>query len=211
MSIGSDNPCAGCRQGFHNECEKSWLVEFDDDCCCGGDVVFDSAGNVKVDAATADVIDGGKEIDSGYLGGNSFAGTKSLSDYSDALSSGRKIAAQVAPIEVGLRCEWSGLKNAGGGYKSIVGCIGRPASDRHHGPDKNTMNNLLGVNLHRICDHCHNTWHALNDPFYGDRPDHTKPFIPKGILGVDWFEHDPITKATTEEVLEAEARRLDGD
>jgi hypothetical protein len=66
----------------------------------------------------------------------------------------------------------------------------------------------VGTNLHRICDHCHNTWHALNDPEYGERPPHTQPFIPKGELGVDWFEHDPKTRATMEEILEAEAKRL---
>ena len=63
-------------------------------------------------------------------------------------------------------------------------------------------------NVHRICDHCHNTWHAVNDPLYGPRPDHTLPFIPKGEVGVDWFLHDNKTKATVEEILAAEAQRL---
>lgn len=206
MSIGSDNPCLFCRSGFHNECEKSWLVEFDDDCCCGGDVVFDSAGNVKVDAADyiSSNINDGKEIDGGYLG-DAHGGTKSLGDYKDAVSTGRKLAAQAAPIEPGLVCEWAGLASAGGGVVPIVGCIGRAASDRHHGPDKNTMNNAVGINLHRICDHCHNTWHALNDPFYGERPEHTKPFLP---LESECLPHDAVTKATTEQIIEAETKRL---
>jgi hypothetical protein len=178
------------------------------ECCCGGDLTFDSAGNVRVEETTGDILDGGKEIDSGYLNGDSFGGSKSLGSYSDPVSTGRKYAAQVAPIEVGALCEWAGLAKAGGGVVSIVGCVGRPASDRHHGPDKNTMNNQLGVNLHRICDHCHNTWHALNDPFYGERPDQTKPFIPQGEFGVDWFAHDSVSKATTEQIIEAETKRL---
>lgn len=207
MLIGSkENPCHSCRASYHAECMEVWKYE-DMECCCGGDLVFDAGGNVKVDADSADVITG-KEIDSGYLGPDSFAGTKSLGDFADPISTGRKIAKQLAPIEVGLLCEWQGLARAGGGVVGIVGCIGRPASDRHHGPDKNTMNNQLGVNLHRICDHCHNTWHALNDPHYGERPEQTKPFIPQGEFGVDWFAHDAVTRATTEQILEAEAKRL---
>jgi hypothetical protein len=34
------------------------------------------------------------------------------------------------------------------------------------------------------------------------------PFIPKGEKGADWFDHDPDTKATMEEILAAEAKRL---
>lgn len=207
MLTGSkENPCHSCRAGYHAECMEVWHYE-DMECCCGGDLTFDSAGNVRVEETTGDILDG-KEIDSGYIDASAYSGTKSLGDISDPLSTGRKRAAQVAPIEVGLLCEWAGLARAGGGTKPIVGCIGRPASDRHHGPDKNTMNNSLGVNLHRICDHCHNTWHALNDPDYGERPEHTKPFIPSGEFGVDWFAHDPHTKATTEQVIEAETKRL---
>lgn len=202
MSTGNDSPCLFCRSGFHNECEKSWLVEFDDECCCGGEVKFDQAGNVVITETTADIIDG-KDVDGGYLG-DAHAGTKSLGDYKDPVSTGRKLAAQAAPIEPGLVCEWAGLARAGGGVVPIVGCIGRAASDRHHGPDKNTMNNAVGINLHRICDHCHNTWHALNDPFYGERPDQSKPFIPEG----ECLPHDPHTRATTEQIIEAETKRL---
>jgi hypothetical protein len=69
------------------------------------------------------------------------------------------------------------------------------------------MNNAP-TNLHRICDHCHNTWHAVNDPAYGPRPPHTEPFIPIGELGKDWWLHDADSKATQMEVLESEAKRL---
>ncbi len=203
MFTGSkEDPCHSCRLGYHAECMEVWHYE-DIECCCGGEVKFDAAGNVRTEDSAPDVIDG-KEIDNGYLG-DAHTGTKSLGDYKDPISSGRKFAAQAAPIEVGLICEWAGLARAGGGVVPIVGCIGRPASDRHHGPDKNTMNNQVGTNLHRICDHCHNTWHALNDPFYGERPEHTKPFLP--VEG-ECLPHDPHTKATMEQVLEAEAKRL---
>lgn len=203
MSTGNDDPCLACRAGFHNECDLGWS-DSTEPCCCGGDVSFDMSGNVRVSDTTADIIDG-KGVDGGYLG-DTHTGTKSLGDYKDPISTGRKFAAQTAPIDPGMVCEWAGLARAGGGVKPIVGCVGRPASDRHHGPDKNTMNNALGTNLHRICDHCHNTWHALNDPFYGERPDHTKPFLP--IEG-ECLPHDPVTKATTEQIIAAETKRLD--
>ena len=206
MTTGRDNPCFGCRTGFHNECESVWLDVIEQECCCGGEVKFDMAGNVLAE----DQVDAGfdtKEIDYGYVGEES-GFTKSLADYKDPVSTGRKKAAEVAPISVGLTCEWAGLKFAGGGSVPIVGCIGRPASDRHHGPDKNTMNNMLGVNLHRICDHCHNTWHALNDPHYGERPEHTKPFLP---LNGSCLPHDSKTRASTEEIMEAEMKRLNAN
>ena len=207
MTTGKDNPCFGCRTGFHNECESVWLEVIDQECCCGGEVRFDAAGNVLVEGEVEAGFDS-KEIDNGYIAHDQ-GFTKSLSEYTDPISTGRKKAAQLFPIKAGDVCEWAGLAKAGGGVAPIVGCIGRAASDRHHGPDKNTMNNAP-ANLHRICDHCHNTWHAANDPAYGERPEHTKPFIPAGELGVDWWLHDAVTKATTQEVLEAEGRRLAG-
>jgi hypothetical protein len=200
MSTGSDNPCFGCRAGFHNECESVWLEVSEQECCCGGDVKFDMAGNVLTQEDTADVITG---IDNGYID-DGYQGTKSLSEYSDPVSTGRKRAKEMYPIHAGMVCEWAGLKFAGGGVIPIVGCVGRPASDRHHGPDKNTMNNAPG-NLHRICDHCHNTWHALNDPHYGERPEHTKPFLP---LSGECAKHDAVSRATTAEIIEAETKRL---
>lgn len=202
MSTGSDNPCFGCRAGFHNECEHVWLEVIEQDCCCGGEVKFDMAGNVIV-ANDETHLTGNEGIDNGYID-DGYQGTKSLSEYSDPVSTGRKRAKEMYAIHAGMVCEWAGLKLAGGGVVPIVGCVGRPASDRHHGPDKNTMNNAPG-NLHRICDHCHNTWHALNDPHYGERPEHTKPFIP--LSGV-YAKHDPATKATTAEIIEAETKRL---
>lgn len=204
-SIGSkEDPCFSCRSGFHDECHNTW--QYDEiECCCGGEVKFTANGEVKHEGVseTGESIEG---PDTGYIS-DGYESNKDISEYKDPISTGRKRAAQMYPIEVGMVCEWAGLKHAGGGIVPIVGCIGRAASDRHHGPDKNTMNNAPD-NMHRICDFCHNTWHALNDPGYGSRPAHTEPFIPKGERGTDWFLHDGETKATTEEVLAAETKRL---
>jgi len=205
MTIGSkEDPCFACRTGFHHECHVWWHWD-QDDCCCGGEVKFTPTGEVKYDSEDSD-DPGHREVDSGYIK-DGYEASKDLADYKDPVSTGRKRAAEMYPISAGMVCEWANLKRAGGGVVPIVGCVGRPASDRHHGPDKNTMNNAPG-NLHRICDFCHNTWHAASDPFYGERPVHTKPFIPQGEKGVDWFDHDSTTKASMEEILEAEAKRL---
>jgi hypothetical protein len=115
--------------------------------------------------------------------------TKSDEEVTDPKSTGRKRAAVLYPIEEGMVCEWSKLKFAGGGKHPIIGCLGRPASDRHHGPNKDTLRNELG-NVHRICDYCHNRWHAANDPDY----DPEGPFTP----------HDPNTLATLEEIADNE-------
>lgn len=209
-SIGSkDDPCFSCRTGHHDECHTLW--HFDNvDCCCGGEIKFGPTGEVKNDADSEGVYDPGdygEEIDTGYIK-DGYESAKHLADYKDPISTGRKRAKEMYPISAGMVCEWAGLKRAGGGVVPITGCLGRPASDRHHGPDKNTMNNAPG-NLHRICDHCHNTWHALNDPHYGERPAHTQPFIPSGELGTDWQPHDSETQATTEEIVAAETKRLE--
>jgi hypothetical protein len=204
MTGTNANPCFGCRAGFHNECESVWLEVSEEECCCGGEVTFDAGGNVRIDAIDESLLTGNeREIDNGYIN-DGYQGSKSLSEYSDPVSTGRKRAKEMYPIHAGMVCEWAGLKRAGGGVISIIGCVGRPASDRHHGPDKNTMNNAEG-NLHRICDHCHNTWHAANDPYYGERPEHTKPFLPTDWA---WVPHDSVTKATTAEIIEAETKRL---
>lgn len=192
------DPCPACRAGFPNECHYAWEDESWESC---GEIKFTPTGEVKHEGISEASSDS-EGADSGYIA-DGYEAAKDLNQYKDPLSTGRKRAAQMYPIAPGQVCEWAGLKAAGGGVVPIVGCVGRPASDRHHGPDKNTMNNAPG-NVHRICDFCHNTWHALNDPHYGDRPDHTLPFLPAG----EWFEHDPNTKASMDEILEAEAKRL---
>jgi len=129
------------------------------------------------------------------------------SDITDITSTGRKRAAMMYPIFKDMKCEWSGLKFAGGGVEPIVGCSGNiiqptkgpDKGDRHHGPDKNVINNSPS-NVHRICSTCHNRWHALNNKYYGERPPADQPFIPLE----EYKQHDPETKATEEEIEENE-------
>lgn len=89
-------------------------------------------------------------------------------EVTDPKSTGRKRAAMLAPILTGQVCAWAGLRHAGGGVVPILGCNGHQLiekkggdeeqgfwqGDRHHGPDKNTLNNSVGMNLHSICVDC---------------------------------------------------------
>lgn len=130
----------------------------------------------------------------------------------DPISTGRKRAAIAAPITSGLVCEWAYLKAAGGGVSPIVGCIGYPATDRHHGPNKATLDNTTvdnpaenGTwNLHRICTMCHNRWHAANDKFYDEpRPKDNTIWEPN----VEFKLHDAETKLSKREVMMIEMER----
>ena len=95
--------------------------------------------------------------------------TKPDAALKDQQSTGRKRAARLYPLpkpgEDPKPCEWRGKKNQGGGDNPVDGCVDGVQLARHHGPDKNTLNNDPG-NVHRICHHCHNRWHAKNDPNY---------------------------------------------
>lgn len=95
--------------------------------------------------------------------------TKPDAALKDQQSTGRKRAARLYPLptkEEGPKpCEWRGKMRQGGGDYPIEGCLTGTQQARHHGPDKNTLNNDPG-NVHRICHGCHNRWHAKNDPDY---------------------------------------------
>ena len=121
-------------------------------------------------------------------------------DVTDPKSTGRKRAAKMYPLTEGLKCEWSGLKFAGGGVVPIIGCHSGNAVARHHGPDKNTLNNSEG-NVHRTCVFCHNRWHTANDPHYTKQIDETQTWVPNK----DWVPHNPETKATIVEIFKNEA------
>jgi hypothetical protein len=176
--------CLPCIAGWHNECVSLiFSVDLSTDdaevflCCCS-------------EKSTVTIAPEGRQL-------------KSNEEIRDVESTGRKRAAQAKPIVEGMICEWANLKFAGGGVLPVVGCAGNIASDRHHGPDKSTLNNSA-ENLHAICDHCHNRWHTLNDPFYPkERPANGAPFLP---LTGEPKAHDPITKATPEEVAANEKR-----
>lgn len=153
------------------------------ECCCGG-----SHGRTSF----AKLLSGNSEP---AKLGRPFKENTDLVDY---VSAGRKRAAELAPIPEDYTCEWAMLQYAGGGVEPIVGCAANLATDRHHGPDKNTLNNTVGINLHRICADCHNRWHQLNDIYYGERPEGDNPFLP---VGNEISNHDRTTRATPKEVM----------
>jgi len=158
--------CIPCEASFHNECEE---IQDNGKCCCPEFTPFlESKPNKR----------GGQH--------------KVDEDVTDPKSTGRKRAAVLFPLDLGSVCEWQGLKFAGGGFRPIVGCVNNTQTNRHHGPDKDTLNNEEG-NVHRICPFCHNRWHAANDPYYEQ--------LHKSDA---WLSHDPNTKATSEEQVENE-------
>lgn len=169
-------PCPPCNAGEHWACHNPT----DEITCCCPPVEFENVTNDRKGA------------------------TKEAQDITDVQSTGRKRAAQLFPIHEGMVCEWSRLAKAGGGVTPIVGCIDNTATDRHHGPDKNTLNNKEG-NVHRICSPCHNLWHARNDQYYGERPAGTEPFIP--LDGHEWCLHDSTTQADMTELVQANLGR----
>jgi hypothetical protein len=131
---------------------------------------------------------------------------KDPSKVKDLESTGRKRAARLYPIPKDgqpgfpMVCEWSGLLSAGGGINPIVGCRNGLAEGIHHGPDKNTLNNFA-VNVHRICDSCHNRWHTLNDRYYmATRPSGDIPYLPLPEAG-EVRQHDPFTKASDSDFM----------
>lgn len=132
---------------------------------------------------------------------------KDAEDMADPESTGRKRAAKAIPDSElqGMICEWALLKEAGGGKHPIRGCHGNRATDRHHGPDKNTLNNERKANLHAICSFCHNEWHAKNDPDYeGVRPKDDTPWVPVG----EYRLHDPDgPKVSVKEAIAFELTR----
>lgn len=132
-------------------------------------------------------------------------------EITDIVSTGRKRAAMMYPIFKDMKCEWAGLKFAGGGIEPIIGCAGNiiqptkgpDKGDRHHGPDKNVINNSPS-NVHRICSTCHNRYHAKNNRYYSQpRPPADQPWLPDEIYG-ECKPHDPETKATEEEIEDNE-------
>lgn len=177
--------CPPCYSGVHGDC---LTLHLDDDgdknCCCPETTVSNEesgsrSSNQKNELSVVDRI-------------------KEASEITDVQSTGRKRAALAYPITEGMICEWSRLALAGGGVKPIVGCNRNKATDIHHGPDKNTLNNTP-ENVHRICSHCHNRWHAANDEFYGKRPSGTEPFIP--LEGHNWTNHNGESQATDEQIV----------
>lgn len=156
--------CIDCGSGLHRVCGNP--------CCC--------SKNPPVAEEVEDETPERRYISRTY---------KREGTLKDQQSTGRKRAAQLYPLTETDPCEWLGLKFAGGGKFPIVGCNSGIQQARHHGPDKNTLNNDEG-NVHRICHKCHNRWHTRNDPEY-------EP-------GSSQRPHDSRTLATTEEIMNNE-------
>lgn len=192
--LDPESVCLSCRAGLHNECELGFTntLEPDQECCCRGEFHYglykdlDARFEKILKEAEADVTVGvymgaTPPVNTGYLRPEACPGlTKDIDTLLDALSTGRKMADRIQEGLEGkhLVCEWAELRFAGGGPEPIVGCLGNPASALHHGPDKNTLNNLRlpgepDCNLHWICPDCHNRWHARNDKYYDARPTRT--------------------------------------
>lgn len=118
----------------------------------------------------------------------------------DQQSTGRKRAAKMYPLDPEAPCEFRMKKNCGGGKFPIVGCLNGMQEARHHGPDKNTLNNEKG-NVHRICHFCHNRWHTMNDPDYvwGAIHDLHNPIeatVVDVALNEEWWEGKKLVRAT---------------
>lgn len=129
--------CLACGRFLHDECEF-------DPCCCRNTPTIAEQFNLNTD----------NPYEKAFY--------KKDEDVTDPKSTGRKRAAQLYPINREDACEWRGLKRVGGGTNPIIGCLQGKQTHRHHGPDKNTLNNSER-NVHRICNDCHNRWHNAND------------------------------------------------
>lgn len=156
-----------CGAGLHFEC----LSILNGNCCCKNEAVEENEEEYEEETRQT---------------GRKWSRDSTLKDQQ---STGRKRAAVMYPLDEMAVCEWAKCKFAGGGKHPIIGCPGNLQKARHHGPDKNTLNNEKG-NVHRICVHCHNRWHTKNDPDYD----------PENIGKA----HDPDTKATFDEIAHNE-------
>lgn len=163
--------CYSCGSGYHEECINQ---DASGKCCCI--LSNDSSAPVAED-----------EEDSGDFRKKKLRSRgKRDATLKDQQSTGRKRAAQLFPLDREADCEWKSRKFAGGGIQPIIGCINGKQEARHHGPDKNTLNNEVG-NVHRICAKCHNRWHTRNDDGYE--------------WASSYSQHDENTLASAEELV----------
>lgn len=163
ISRGLYMGCSACGRGFHRECVKGCKK------CHKGKKNETFSEGSKKNASTT--IREPKKL-----------------DLRDPKSTGRKRAAELYPIEVGMPCEWKGLRNCGGGRNPIIGCIDGVAKHRHHGPVKDTTRNERG-NVHRICTACHVHWHELNDIEYNEKDNNLLPHAPVPAEATDLYQN----------------------
>lgn len=157
--------CFSCSRNLCFECAN-------DPCCCKAGrsgKTSDKAISFTTKSTTDQVTVVKPEESKERMAGK---GRPRLSDdeVTDPLSTGRKRAAKLFPLEFSLPCEWRNKKNCGGGQNPIIGCLSGFQKQRHHGPDKDPRNNSEN-NVHRICNECHNHWHNLNDATYSPEID----------------------------------------
>lgn len=189
------NVCIYCTMEICFQCEDP---RSDEACCCGGAYGYATLANLMDEPKSK------KQKLEGESGIVNKVGRPKLnaSEMRDPVGSGRARAEDLAPIPADYLCEWTLLSKAGGGPIPIIGCAGNTATARHHGPDKSTLNNTVGINLHRICAVCHNRWHALNDPFYGERPSDNLDYWP---LDSSKVPHDRLSRATPDQIIKSES------
>lgn len=149
--------CVACRQGFFWECRATGN--------CGVEDGDSSSANVSASDSVPLIGAGDLSVLDEEPEEVELRTYKDDSALRDQQSTGRKRAAKLYPLDYEAPCEWQMKKNCGGGKYPITGCIAGTQTDRHHGPEKNTLNNDRG-NVHRICSTCHNRWHTLNDEGY---------------------------------------------
>ena len=143
--------CWPCRRALHEACRGSGY------CSCN-----------HASTPTTEVVTSEPDDDNGDEPTKRHRSQKLDASLKDQQSTGRKRAALAYPLDREGPCEWAdaGPTNPkGGGTKPVIFGCKNTQDARHHGPDKNTLNNDEG-NVHRICHWHHNNWHAMNDPDY---------------------------------------------
>jgi len=179
--------CTSCLQGTiwecrdKGECDDNYGVDAVDPFSSPGDAIGNLLGVSGGDVEEAGRNSSGNEDSDPDP--ESFTTYKDDSALRDQQSTGRKRAAKLYPLDVEAECDWKMRKNCGGGTTPIVGCVNGKQEARHHGPDKNTLNNEKG-NVHRICHMCHNRWHTLNDEGY--------------VWGAIYDSHIPVEASITD-------------
>lgn len=151
--------CTACLLG------RKWECRHNGNCNHSGNIL-----PIRGDSDVSTLSEGTEDSTSTNSNGNS-GPVREINTYKndatlrDQQSTGRKRAAEMYPLDKESECEWKMQRNCGGGTTPINGCADGKQQARHHGPDKNTLNNDEG-NVHRICHKCHNRWHAKNDVDY---------------------------------------------
>jgi hypothetical protein len=164
--------CFPCKRNLHDTCREG-------DCGCYGRAHKATVGDDAGDNESSGYDDISDE--QSQHNNRRSRRTKPDAALKDQESTGRKRAARLYPLldntnqplkssrtagqDERADCEWRFGIRVGGGDNPIQGCVSGKQYARHHGPDKNTLNNEPG-NVHRICHNCHNQWHAKNDPDY---------------------------------------------